>query len=885
MSGLTGKSFAKKHIERSALELEGTTAARKLERQVFETSRLLEYFSEKELSMQLGHARDLWALVLVKELVDNGLDACECAGILPEIRLYLSAEGFAVRDNGPGLPESTLMRSLDYAVRVSDKVNYVSPSRGQLGNALKTVWAAPFVVDGEHGQVEVSMGGKTHTVTVTLDRIEQRPSMSCTVRAGGLKRGTLVKIPSPKLVEQSSSEDPCEDSYFYNRAVNALFAYALFNPAATFVLKTKRGAVILPRADENWRHWLPSEPTSPHWYSIEKFINLIAAYLSRDRTTGRDKTVREFVSEFRGLAATAKQKEIAQESGLAGAYLKDLVIDGAVDAKRASTLLCAMKSRSAPVNPEMLGILGEEIFLYWLVKVYGVDQQTIRYKKAKGTTSQGLPYIVEAGFAKKSEEDSTGRTVAYGLNWSPIVGDPFGDIESLLGWQRVDDFDDVVVAVHIACPSLEFTDRGKRSLSLPDEIDNALESCIENVTAQWKKIKKRSDRDDRVRERDLESLRKRDKSVSIKDAAFQVMQQAYMHTSGNGAYPAKARQIMYSARPLVLDLTGGKCWSNSAYFTQELLIEFMEQNLELTASWDVVFDARGHLTEPHTGEQIGLGTLEVREYMKRWTNFVSDGRTEQPTFEHSIDTRGPDNRFRFALFIEKEGFGPLLATAHIAERFDVAIMSTKGMSVTAARRLVDELSFHGVTILVVHDFDKSAFSILQTLQSDSRRYKFKNAPKVVDLGLRLADVREMNLQSEPVPYQSKVDPRENLRQNGATEDECNFLVERNVGKSTWLGKRVELNALTSPQFITWLETKLIAVGCAKFVPDDAAIIAAFKRAVRLKELERLSLEAKRQTDSMEISIPKGLTAKVRKTIKDTAEPWDAAVWNLAKVKK
>ena len=176
-------------------------------------------------------------------------------------------------------------------------------------------------------------------------------------------------------------------------------------------------------------------------------------------------------------------------------------------------------------------------------------------------------------------------------------------------------------------------------------------------------IKKKSDRNDRVRERDLEALRKQNRPISIKDAAFQVMEQAYLHTSGNGAYPAGARQIMYSARPLVLELTGGKCWSNSAYFTQELLPAFIEDNPELTAAWDVVFDARGHLTEPHSGVQIGLGTLDVRQYIAGWTRNVSDGRADTPTFAHDIYTKGPRNRFRFALFVEKEGFDPLLERA------------------------------------------------------------------------------------------------------------------------------------------------------------------------------------------------------------------------------
>jgi hypothetical protein len=31
-----------------------------------------------------------------------------------------------------------------------------------------------------------------------------------------------------------------------------------------------------------------------------------------------------------------------------------------------------------------------------------------------------------------------------------------------------------------------------------------------------------------------------------------------------------------------------------------------------TADWDVVFDARGNLTEPHTDRRIPLGTIQVR---------------------------------------------------------------------------------------------------------------------------------------------------------------------------------------------------------------------------------------------------------------------------------
>ena len=56
-----------------------------LKRTTFETSRLMEFFSEKELAMQIGSDPASWPLALVKELIDNALDACESAGTAPQI--------------------------------------------------------------------------------------------------------------------------------------------------------------------------------------------------------------------------------------------------------------------------------------------------------------------------------------------------------------------------------------------------------------------------------------------------------------------------------------------------------------------------------------------------------------------------------------------------------------------------------------------------------------------------------------------------------------------------------------------------------------------------------------------------------------------------------
>jgi hypothetical protein len=50
--------------------------AHKIERVAFTTSRLMEFCTEKELVAQTGHEAHKWPRVIVKELVDNAIDAC-----------------------------------------------------------------------------------------------------------------------------------------------------------------------------------------------------------------------------------------------------------------------------------------------------------------------------------------------------------------------------------------------------------------------------------------------------------------------------------------------------------------------------------------------------------------------------------------------------------------------------------------------------------------------------------------------------------------------------------------------------------------------------------------------------------------------------------------
>jgi hypothetical protein len=229
------------------------------------------------------------------------------------------------------------------------------------------------------------------------------------------------------------------------------------------------------------------------------------------------------------------------------------------------------------------------------------------------------------------------------------------------------------------------------------------------------------------------------------------------------------------------------------------------------------------------------------------------------------------------LFIEKEGFLPLFEAVRLAERYDIAIMSSKGMSVTAARLLADKMcSKWNIPLLFLHDFDIAGFSIAATLQRDTRRYCFENAIETIDLGLRRSDVEELGLHSECVGL-GNIDPaklRHRLKRNGATDEEIKFLMS---------GRRVELNAMTSSQFIAFVEAKLKAHGVHKVIPDNERLLEAFELFMK-NERVREAVETAMETmdDEDEIAAPDDLERRVREYLEQNpASTWDEAVCRIA----
>mgnify|MGYP001174113411 CR=1 FL=1 len=352
---------------------------------------------------------------------------------------------------------------------------------------------------------------------------------------------------------------------------------------------------------------------------------------------------------------------------------------------------------------------------------------------------------------------------------------------------------------------------------------------------------------------------------TVRDAAWDVMEEAYLKASGGGRLPAHARQVMYAARPAIQERTGQTL--SDQYFTQTLLPDYIE---ETGADWNVVYDARGHFTEPHTDLTIGLGTIGVRNYLHdECEPHIEPTDIAKP----KVKTHGPGGRFGAILFIEKEGFMPLFKETKLAERYDIAIMSTKGMSNTASRELIDRLC-SDIPLFVLHDFDKAGFSILGTLQRDTRRYTFVSAPEVIDLGLRLGDIEGLEVESA-YDRASEWAIKQNLRLNGATDEEIAFLLHH----------RVELNAFTSDALMAWIEAKLDEHGVKKIIPDDDLLEDAwrtgFEHAALESRIDDLMREA--EDEASEANLPSSLREVITERLKKSPESsWDEIVFRLAR---
>jgi hypothetical protein len=429
-------------------------------------------------------------------------------------------------------------------------------------------------------------------------------------------------------------------------------------------------------------------------------------------------------------------------------------------------LLEAAQREARLVSPQRLGYVGE------------VDGWPPFHARGEGTFRWGtiggpcatIPFIVEAWAS--ADRSAHGNTCTVLVNRTPITG-----TVSLSRWQRdltlngcglsttlqaAPGRSGIDLRVNIITPYMPITSDGKApNLSYCGHV-------IREVAGMAIRRALRA-----------EPPEPKQKS-SQKAVVLAELDSAIAKASGNGAYRFSPRQVFYVIRPLVREALGAELqWGNF-----ETIIG--DHELEQGEIAGMYRDARGTLYHPHRQDSIPLGTLQVERY------------------------RRPEWTFNKILFIEKEGFFEALKEAAWPERHDCALLTSKGQPTRAARDLLDLLGETGEEILffAVHDADAAGTLIYQSLQEATRARRERRV-RVVNLGLEPEEAVAMGLEVEDVEAGERRKPIASY----VPADWQDWLRYR----------RVELNAMTTPQFIGWLDDKMAAFGNGKLVPPAAVL--------------------------------------------------------------
>ena len=380
----------------------------------FSVSRLMEFCTKRELQNQTGHSVYDWPLVVLKELMDNALDACEEAEVAPVISIAVRTGSITIQDNGGGIEADTIKSILDYTIRVSSREAYVSPTRGAQGNALKTILAMGYVLDREREDATHQRrggGGDDH----------RDPRRRASHRVPGRSRQQPAEDHAHHDAVADQRRDQDHDQVagksWRNGQSNGFKqlaeSYVWFNPHLTLRgTWLGREFINVAATNPNWEKWRPRNPTSAHWYDEARLQRYLAAHVARDRDLGQPS---HGAGVHRRISRALRDRRSAQDARR-GRLLAPVV--GAVLRRRsgqpprhrqaaggdaASTASRSPRSISASSAPS-ISSSGS-----WR---RAATSTRSNIKCARASTDDGIPYVIEFAFGLHQSGLTQGAAVS-----------------------------------------------------------------------------------------------------------------------------------------------------------------------------------------------------------------------------------------------------------------------------------------------------------------------------------------------------------------------------------------------------------------------------------------------------------------------------------------
>ncbi len=348
-----------------------------------------EFFAKNRHLLGFDNPRKA-LLTAVKEAVDNSLDACEEAHILPDIYIRIkeleeNKFSLTVRDNGPGIVKKQVP-NIFARLLYGSKFHSMKMSRGQQGIGISAAGMYGLITTGE----------PVHIITRTSDK---KPAQLYHVQID-----TTKNMPDVILDQECEFELPTGTQVTiilegrYQKGKQSIDEYisqtAMANPHSTIIYDAPDGTLYEFHRQSHEMPFMPIE-IKPHPYGVE-----LGVLFKMARDT-KWKTLTQFLNKDFSRVSANLGKQIAKNAKLS-INLKP----SKITLKEAEKLHHSINNTKIMAPPtDCIGPIGEDNLLEGIKRV--VDAQFYAASTRKPSVYRGNPFLVEASMAYDFKSDGS----------------------------------------------------------------------------------------------------------------------------------------------------------------------------------------------------------------------------------------------------------------------------------------------------------------------------------------------------------------------------------------------------------------------------------------------------------------------------------------------
>jgi DNA topoisomerase-6 subunit B len=321
-------------------------------------------------------------LTVVKEAVDNSLDACEEARILPEVQVQIIEMGnerfrIIVEDNGPGIVRKQIP-NVFAKLLYGSKFHSMKQGRGQQGIGISAAVLYAQLTTGRPARITSRIDAKhpAHYFELHLNTQKNEPEIIKDEEMQWKKEhGTKIEL---DIEANYQKGDQSVDTYLKETAI--------VNPHATIIYTNpKAEQLIFPKATDK----LPKEPTEikPHPYGVELGIMLKMIRATESRT------LQSFLMNEFSRVGSQTAKEIC-----ANASLQTDMKPREIELAHVEKLMDGIKKTKIIAPPtDCIVPIGEELLEKGLRKEVTAEFYTAVTRSPE--VYRGIPFVIEVALA------------------------------------------------------------------------------------------------------------------------------------------------------------------------------------------------------------------------------------------------------------------------------------------------------------------------------------------------------------------------------------------------------------------------------------------------------------------------------------------------------